>query len=169
MESLLSSASTGQVRKLPWCLYLPGLCIHSAPAVPEHELHHVVPDFPSSLIFHPFVEHTIHNHPAFRSPLPPQIFPSPLNHSPLPLFAPAQELPPLTMLMDGDKAFENTSTSVAASQMRNALNNLADTVTDPEEKKVRFFRPCLERMKAYPPPSSSRPKWITSSPSSDDI
>jgi hypothetical protein len=37
-----------------------------------------------------------------------------------------------------DKAFENTSTSVAASQMRNALNNLADTVTDPEEKKVSF-------------------------------
>lgn len=35
-----------------------------------------------------------------------------------------------------DKAFENASTSVAASQMRNALNNLADTVTDPTEKKV---------------------------------
>lgn len=37
-----------------------------------------------------------------------------------------------------DQAFENTSTSVAASQMRNALNQLADTVKDPEEKKVRF-------------------------------
>jgi UTP--glucose-1-phosphate uridylyltransferase len=37
-----------------------------------------------------------------------------------------------------DKAFENTSTSVAASQMRNALNQLADTVKDPEEKKVRI-------------------------------
>jgi UTP--glucose-1-phosphate uridylyltransferase len=34
------------------------------------------------------------------------------------------------------QAFENTSTSVAASQMRNALNNLADSVTDPKEKKV---------------------------------
>ncbi|PQE20940.1 UTP-glucose-1-phosphate uridylyltransferase protein [Rutstroemia sp. NJR-2017a BBW] len=33
-------------------------------------------------------------------------------------------------------AFENTSTSVAASQMRNALNNLADTVSDPEQKKL---------------------------------
>ncbi|RAL62403.1 hypothetical protein DID88_004969 [Monilinia fructigena] len=33
-------------------------------------------------------------------------------------------------------AFENTSTSVAASQMRNALNSLADTVSDPEEKKL---------------------------------
>jgi len=32
-------------------------------------------------------------------------------------------------------AFENTSTSVAASQMRNALNNLTDTVKDPNEKQ----------------------------------
>ncbi|KAI9680984.1 MAG: UTP-glucose-1-phosphate uridylyltransferase [Trizodia sp. TS-e1964] len=32
-------------------------------------------------------------------------------------------------------AFENTSTNVAASQMRNALNNLADSVKDPKEKK----------------------------------
>ncbi|OJD09621.1 hypothetical protein AJ78_09010 [Emergomyces pasteurianus Ep9510] len=32
-------------------------------------------------------------------------------------------------------AFENASTNVAASQMRNALNALADTVTDPKEKK----------------------------------
>jgi UTP--glucose-1-phosphate uridylyltransferase len=43
-----------------------------------------------------------------------------------------QEIAKLT----DDQAFENTSTSVAASQMRNALNNLADTVTDPDEKKV---------------------------------
>lgn len=39
-------------------------------------------------------------------------------------------------LINHDKAFENTSTSVAASQMRNALNMLADTVTDTEQKKV---------------------------------
>jgi UTP--glucose-1-phosphate uridylyltransferase len=32
-------------------------------------------------------------------------------------------------------AFDNTSTSVAASQMRNALNKLADTVEDPNEKR----------------------------------
>ncbi|GLI81186.1 UTP-glucose-1-phosphate uridylyltransferase [Penicillium ochrochloron] len=32
-------------------------------------------------------------------------------------------------------AFENASTSVAASQMRNALNALADSVTEPKEKK----------------------------------
>jgi hypothetical protein len=37
-----------------------------------------------------------------------------------------------------DNGFENTSTNVAASQMRNALNKLADTVTNPEEKKVRI-------------------------------
>ena len=38
-----------------------------------------------------------------------------------------------------DQAFENTSTSVAASQMRNALNNLADTVKEPKEKQVRYL------------------------------
>ena len=36
------------------------------------------------------------------------------------------------------QAFENTSTNVAASQMRNALNNLIDTVKEPSEKKVNF-------------------------------
>lgn len=57
--------------------------------------------------------------------------------APIPVIAsPAQ--PEFAKLINDDKAFENTSTSVAASQMRNALNNLADTVTDPEEKKVRF-------------------------------
>ena len=55
------------------------------------------------------------------------------------------------MLIKDDKAFENTSTSVAASQMRNALNNLADTVTDPEEKKVRpISAPSLFWMNADP-------------------
>lgn len=34
------------------------------------------------------------------------------------------------------KAFDNTATSVAASQMRNALNKLSDTVEDPATKKV---------------------------------
>jgi len=37
------------------------------------------------------------------------------------------------------KAFENTSTSVAASQMRNALTALADTVKDPQTKEVRLL------------------------------
>ena len=39
-------------------------------------------------------------------------------------------------LTDWSQAFENTSTNVAAAQMRNALTNLAETVKDPEEKKV---------------------------------
>lgn len=34
------------------------------------------------------------------------------------------------------QAFENTSTSIAASQMRNHLNKLSDTVSDEQEKKV---------------------------------
>ncbi|KAF2669384.1 UTP--glucose-1-phosphate uridylyltransferase [Microthyrium microscopicum] len=33
-------------------------------------------------------------------------------------------------------AFENTSTNIAASQMRNSLNQLTDTVKDPEQKKL---------------------------------
>ena len=42
----------------------------------------------------------------------------------------------LANAVDISQAFENTSTNVAASQMRNALNKLADTVKDPSEKKV---------------------------------
>jgi UTP--glucose-1-phosphate uridylyltransferase len=57
--------------------------------------------------------------------------------APIPIIA-GPAMPDLAKLINDDKAFENTSTSVAASQMRNALNNLADTVTDPEEKKVWF-------------------------------
>lgn len=34
------------------------------------------------------------------------------------------------------KAFENTSTNIAAAQMRNSLTELAETVTNPEEKKL---------------------------------
>jgi UTP--glucose-1-phosphate uridylyltransferase len=33
-------------------------------------------------------------------------------------------------------AFENTSTNVAAAQMRNSLTNLAESVTDPKHKKL---------------------------------
>lgn len=44
-----------------------------------------------------------------------------------------------TMLNSFDQAFENTSTSVAASQMRNALTALADTVKDPHQKDVSLL------------------------------
>ncbi len=37
-----------------------------------------------------------------------------------------------------DKAFENASTSVAAAQMRNSLTELAESVKDPNEKKVGY-------------------------------
>lgn len=53
----------------------------------------------------------------------------------------------LAMLINYDQAFENTSTSVAASQMRNALNNLADSVEDPAEKKASLY--LLESQSMY--------------------
>jgi UTP--glucose-1-phosphate uridylyltransferase len=37
---------------------------------------------------------------------------------------------------DDYKAFENASTNIAAAQMRNSLTELAETVKDPEEKKL---------------------------------
>lgn len=43
------------------------------------------------------------------------------------------------------QAFENTSTNVAAAQMRNALTGLTETIEDPVEKKVRDVYPRAER------------------------
>lgn len=40
------------------------------------------------------------------------------------------------MLTGRLQAFENTSTNVAAAQMRNELTNLAESVDDPKLKKV---------------------------------
>lgn len=68
-----------------------------------------------------------------------------------------------------NQAFENTSTSVAASQMRNALNNLCDSVEDPKEKQVSIIQEqeikytCLTLFC-----SDSRLRWTTSSLSSAD-
>jgi acetate kinase len=39
------------------------------------------------------------------------------------------------------QAFENTSTNIAAAQMRNALTNLAETCKDPEQKKASRRNP----------------------------
>ena len=64
-----------------------------------------------------------------------------------------------------NQAFENTSTSVAASQMRNALTALAETCQNPEEKKVRFLSNTLY-VAANASFSSSRLRWITFSSSS---
>ena len=52
---------------------------------------------------------------------------------------PPKSIKRLTMMLGLFQAFENTSTSVAASQMRNALNNLADTVKDTHQKKVGYL------------------------------
>jgi len=82
-------------------------------------------------------------HSAFPLFLPPRqsaLLQAPTMHSDHPSPASSDEsiLREITTLICAEKAFENTSTSVAASQMRNALNNLADTVEDPEQKKVRL-------------------------------
>lgn len=49
-------------------------------------------------------------------------------------------LDPQTNCRHSHQAFENTSTNVAASQMRNALNSLTDTVKDEQLRKVRTTR-----------------------------
>lgn len=65
--------------------------------------------------------------------------------------------------INSDQAFENTSTNVAASQMRNALNKLVDTVTDPNEKKVSVQPVSFQSLTKS---SVSRLRWTTFSPSS---
>jgi hypothetical protein len=70
------------------------------------------------------------------------------------------------------QAFENTSTNVAAAQMRNALTNLAETVEDPDQKKVRF-RLVLHGISDHAltclRPSCLKLRWTTSSLCSDVI
>lgn len=44
------------------------------------------------------------------------------------------------MLTERPQAFENTSTNVAAAQMRNELTSLAESVEDPKQKKVSCVR-----------------------------
>jgi hypothetical protein len=129
-----------------YCLYLPGICIHSFPVssdMGKGELHLDVSPFPEGLTFHFLKTPPLHLHPACQLATPSQISAfsnmgsiSPTTLSPQPLKHP--DICELAKLICHDKAFENTSTSVAASQMRNALNNLADSVSDPEEKKVCF-------------------------------
>ena len=115
----------------------------------RRELHHDVNTFPERFTFHFFKPPPLHLHPFFQNITPPETPSLPAMASLPPSAPPTPELEhpdcrEIAALICADKAFENTSTSVAASQMRNALNNLADTVSDPEEKKVGF-----------PPPGSS--------------
>ena len=55
-----------------------------------------------------------------------------------------RDCPPSESSHETIQLFDNTATSVAASQMRNSLNKLADTMKDPGEKKV--FRACIGQM-----------------------
>lgn len=114
-----------------WCLYLPGVCMHVADSSDgaEPALHHQSPGVNIQYDCTFDLNSPLNElHPALSlKPQPPR-------------FA----IPPTMKSLSSDRltsnhqAFENTSTSVAASQMRNALNSLADTVSDPEEKKVYF-------------------------------
>ena len=75
------------------------------------------------------------------------------------------ELPKLTGV---SQAFENTSTSIAAAQMRNALTGLSESCKDPKEKKVRQTGSPELAAKLTRVLSSSRRRWTTSSLSSGD-
>jgi hypothetical protein len=133
-----------------WCLYLPGLCMHAVPACRRPgsgDLHLEIDHFPTTLKYRPI--------PTIES-VGPHCAEVPFNKSSLAdllkshgtaessssgsistaevLFC--EELMELT---NHEKAFENTSTSVAASQMRNALTALADTCKDPHQKEVSLL------------------------------
>lgn len=71
-------------------------------------------------------------------------------------------------LTDFGKAFENTSTNIAAAQMRNSLTGLAESVADPEQKKVSRHLALRLHHVANRTLSSSKPRWTTSLPCSDD-
>lgn len=131
-----------------WCLYLPGICIHAVPASRKRgsgNLHLEVDPFPEALKFQ-----SIRSREAIvqdrAEALATTSFPSPeipARHPARIASAVANSLSEdtsdeeeLMMLTNLEKAFENTSTSVAASQMRNALTALADTCKDPHQKEV---------------------------------
>lgn len=139
-----------------WCLYLPGVCIHALGSLDgiELELLHKVPDVEIKYKSTSDLNGSnVNMHPAFPTMAQPRNFD----------VSPPMKSPALDKLTSNNQAFENTSTSVAASQMRNALNNLADTVSDPEEKKVCFGFLNALRNRYLMLSSSSRPRWTTSS------
>ena len=170
----IQATSSRQMEEVRWCLYLPGVCIHAVPVSCDsgnHELHHDLPTRSKTFVFQALKPPPPHLHPAFLHPAitePPSLPIMGTDSSPPTPPPENADGVTLSKLISHDKAFENTSTSVAASQMRNALNNLADTVTDPEEKKVSFapyFSSAMAKLISY---SSSRLRWTTSSPFSAD-
>lgn len=145
-----------------WCLYLPGICMHAVPASCRQgsgDLHLELDPFPTALKFQSLSTHeaVIQQHAgvgATCSPPIPDRHPgriastaSTIASSSSEDFREEQEENWFTAEQEENwawltvikKAFENTSTSVAASQMRNALTALADTVKDPQTKEVSII------------------------------
>jgi hypothetical protein len=173
---------------MPWTLYLPGICVHSVTEDNrENPLHlRSAKQKARHLKYQPFhlgeptqeLRLPLEEHPFFRSTSADHHLAGVKSSGPdLPIFSaqPASSNLLLETVNSAEtatnrnkQAFENTSTSVAASQMRNALNNLADTVTDAEDKKVRgnILIKCLAYVDN--PYSSSRPRWTTSLLFSED-
>jgi len=137
-----------------WCLYLPGICMHAVPASRRRgseNLHLDVDPFPPALKFQSIpareaVQDRAEGLDTISSPS--SDIPAPEISARRParmastvasnLSEDTSDEEGLMMLTDIEKAFENTSTSVAASQMRNALTALADTCKDPHQKEVSF-------------------------------
>ena len=55
-------------------------------------------------------------------------------------FSNARKPQPYDANSGGFQAFENTSTNIAAAQMRNELTKLAETVKDPKQKQASHDR-----------------------------
>lgn len=160
-----NEATNAMEEQIKWCLHLPTYRTYHLRRG-SYELHIRCDDLPPTISFSPIIRPDINLHPAFRrsrregfyggyvlAPVDMDTIDSSMPSLPARL-ADGESSPDLAAtdvssnptlqdvakLISNDQAFENTSTSVAASQMRNALNNLADTVTDPTEKKVRQSR-----------------------------
>lgn len=168
----------------PWTLYLPGICIHSVTEDNREDPLHLQSPSPraQTLKYQPFTFYEAGKEPILlEHPLSTQettilgfmrteaaALPCSSAHAasaPSNLYSSSTSVETST---NGNKqAFENTSTSVAASQMRNALNNLADTVTDAEDKKVRTQQD-VETWHVLIHGSFSRLRWTTSLLFSED-
>lgn len=125
-----------------WCLYLPGICMHAVPASRRPgsgDLRLQLDPFPEAFKFQPIPNpQSVARHYT-------EAFPTPSSPSD-PLFlhdrastSSAGSSTRTVELTGCEKAFENTSTSVAASQMRNALTALADTCKDPHQREVSLL------------------------------
>lgn len=151
MAGVNNSFTSSELEKEQWCLYLPGVCIHAVPVsrrAGSGNLHLEIDPFPANFTFKPLPRQDLLDldaaddsapppKPSRPPPPPPRLIRMPISQSHASVIKPA--LKDLARLINDDKAFENTSTSVAASQMRNALTALADTCNDPEQKEVRQY------------------------------